>query len=379
MYRVAPQIKVDSLEELYEKGDLIAKGGFSEVCKGVHRKSGELRALKIMEKSILTGKRAMMVGRENEILRRCRHNNILKLYEVVETKTQMCLVMEFITGGDLYDYIVKRKTLTENEAAKITKCILQAVEYLHGANPPVVHRDIKPENVLIQDIDTEKVLLSDFGLSKILVDPRAVECTPGGTSFYLPPEIIDGIKKHGANPRPTNIQDMKSLDLWSTGIVLYILLCGSPPFKGSIQGQAERQKLLDQINRGVSFSPNKWGAISDFAKDLVSGLLQIDPSRRLTVRQALGHPWIVQQNPIPIQLQTPNILASEYRNKQEFNDEVEGACKGAQNETSKRIEAVINTGKAIVLNAVGRSDLMKQRQKEKDKGPSSPISEGSPQ
>eukprot|EP00906_Rhabdomonas_costata_P000045 RCo000058 len=204
MSRFAPHIHVEALDELYQQGDFIAKGGFSEVCKGVHKKSQELRALKVMDKAILTGKRATMVRRENEILSRCRHPNILKLYEVVETKTQMCLVMEYVSGGDLYDYIVKRRTLTEAQAAKITKCILQAVEYLHGANPPVVHRDIKPENVLIEDVDTERVKLSDFGLSKILIDSKIVECTPGGTSFYLPPEIIDGIKKHGPNPRPAN-------------------------------------------------------------------------------------------------------------------------------------------------------------------------------
>lgn len=92
----------------------------------------------------------------------CCHPNLLTLYEVVETPTQMCLVMELVTGGDLYDYIVQRKSLTEEEAAKIIKAILKAVEYLHNATPPVVHRDIKPENVLIEDVQTKAFLTVQF-------------------------------------------------------------------------------------------------------------------------------------------------------------------------------------------------------------------------
>jgi calcium/calmodulin-dependent protein kinase I len=325
--KVAPHVRVENLSDLYEMGDFIAAGGFSKVYRATHKKTGEERAIKVTDKAILTGKRATMVARETEILRRCSHPNILRLYEVVETPTLLCLVMELVTGGDLYDYIVKRRSLTEEEAAKIAKGILLAVEYLHGATPPVVHRDIKPENVLIQDVDKGKVMLSDFGLSKILMDSKMVECTPGGTSFYLPPEIIEGIKKHGAHPRPSNIQDMKSLDLWSTGIVLYILLCGSPPFKGSIRGQAERQKLLDQINQGVQFPENKWKDVSEEAKDLVRGLLQIEPTRRYPVRVALQHPWIMTGGGgIQNQLRTPSVLASEYKDKADFHQSVAAAA-----------------------------------------------------
>lgn len=347
--RIVPYTRLENLGDAYDIGELLAKGGFSEVFKGTHVKSGGVRAIKVMEKAILTGKRGMMVARETEILRRCSHPNLLTLYEVVETPTQMCLIMELVTGGDLYDYIVQRKSLTEEEAAKIIKAILKAVEYLHNATPPVVHRDIKPENVLIEDVLTERVMLSDFGLSKILNDPKMVECTPGGTSFYLPPEIIEGIKKHGARPRPTNVQDMKSLDLWSTGIVLYILLCGSPPFKGSIRDQAERQRLLNQINQGVSFPDNKWAGVSEQAKNLVSGLLQVEATKRLTVRQALTHPWILQRDTVPVQLKTPNIFMSEYKNKKEFNDEVDGSCKGAvegQRERKEQARAIPAGGKS---------------------------------
>lgn len=362
--RVAPYTRADVITDLYDIGDLIARGGFSEVYRGVHKKTGEARAVKIMEKSILTGKRGTMVARENEILRRCQHPNILKLHEVVETKTQMCLVMELVSGGDLYDYIVQRKSLTESEAAKITKSVLHAIEYLHGANPPVVHRDIKPENVLIEDVASENVKLSDFGLSKILVDPKVVECTPGGTSFYLPPEIIEGIKKHGARPRPTNIADMKSLDIWSAGIVLYILLCGSPPFKGSIQGQAERQRLLNQINNGVSFPENKWAGVSDAAKDMVTGMLQIDPTKRVTVRQALSHPWLLQQasNPSSILLKTPNVLVEDYKNKQEFNEVVSGSCEGNRGDKTAPEDAPQEAPKvAMKLTAPGASGLLRNR------------------
>eukprot|EP01006_Ploeotia_vitrea_P027753 TRINITY_DN60526_c0_g1_i1.p1 TRINITY_DN60526_c0_g1~~TRINITY_DN60526_c0_g1_i1.p1 ORF type:complete len:379 (+),score=54.33 TRINITY_DN60526_c0_g1_i1:30-1166(+) len=362
--------KMDNIEDAYEiVGNPIGKGGFSVVYRAVHRKTGGVRAIKIMDKSILTGKRGTMVARENEILKRCNHENILKLYEVVDTKTQMCLVMELVSGGDLYDYIVERKSLTEAEAAKITKCILQAVEYLHNANPPVVHRDIKPENVLIEDVSQEKVRLSDFGLSKILIDSKFVECTPGGTSFYLPPEIIAGIKKHGARPRPTNIPDMKALDVWSTGVVLYILLCGSPPFRGSIHDQAARQALLHQINQGVSFPPAKWENVTAEAKDLVSGLLQIEPGKRLTVRAALSHAWIQQADDgPPVQLQTPSVLANEYKDKEDFNEQVAAGCdvqtKRAKEEAERPVMARVEKPKKAKMKTLkepGASALLTNR------------------
>eukprot|EP01006_Ploeotia_vitrea_P027754 TRINITY_DN60526_c0_g2_i1.p1 TRINITY_DN60526_c0_g2~~TRINITY_DN60526_c0_g2_i1.p1 ORF type:complete len:390 (+),score=48.02 TRINITY_DN60526_c0_g2_i1:47-1216(+) len=373
--KVAPHTKVDSIDELYEIMGTIGKGGFSTVYKGVHKQTGGIRAIKVMDKSILTGKRGTMVARENEILRRCSHANILTLYEVVETKTQLCLILELVSGGDLYDYIVSHKSLTESDAAKITKCILQAVEYLHGATSPVIHRDIKPENVLIEDVEQERVKLSDFGLSKILYDPNSVSCTPGGTSFYLPPEIIAGIKKYGSQPRPSNVQDMKSLDIWSTGVVLYILLCGSPPFRGTINDQAARQALLGQIQQGVSFPPAKWSHITDEAKDLVTQMLQVDPTKRINVRQALAHTWIQQaSNAPPVQLQTPSVLQNEYRNKDDFNEQVAGCAdyertelkEKRKQEEAKPVVGSVAKPKAKAkpkptLKAPGASALLKNR------------------
>lgn len=365
--KVAPYRRVGAVEELYTLGDFIASGGYSDVYKVTSLATGATKAMKMMLKSKLTGKRRTHVMREMEILRRCDHPNILAMDEVVDTPTHMCLVMEFVAGGDLYDYIVThQRYLTELQAMKITKCILLAVEYLHTASPPVVHRDIKPENVLIEDVDSERVRLSDFGLSKILVDPSSVECTPGGTSLYLPPEIIEGIKVHGGKPRPTNVHDMKSLDLWSTGIVLYILLCGAPPFRGTIQSPAERQKLLERIKKGVPFPEHKWAGVSDEARDLVECMLQLNPERRMSARQALSHKWLQQSGAsADHKLQTHDVMVAEYKDKQAFHDEVAGVCKGP--EVAPVAEAPPDAPKvALSLKKPGESGLLGKRQ---GKGP----------
>eukprot|EP01012_Entosiphon_sulcatum_P006231 TRINITY_DN1292_c0_g1_i1.p1 TRINITY_DN1292_c0_g1~~TRINITY_DN1292_c0_g1_i1.p1 ORF type:complete len:480 (-),score=63.20 TRINITY_DN1292_c0_g1_i1:7-1446(-) len=328
MASTAQRTRYDNLHDVFEFEAHLGNGKHGEVHKVIDTRNSTVRALKVIEKDGLKGKSLTMVERETEILRRCNHPNILHLYEIIETPTQICLLMEYVEGGDLYEYIVQRKSLTEQEAARITKGILQAVEYLHNASPPVVHRDIKPENVLIGGAAAEKVLLGDFGMAKVLSGPT-VECTPGGTSFYLPPEIIEGMQQHGTNPRPSNIKDMKSLDLWSTGVVLYILLCGSPPFKGVANPETDTELQLQQIRKGVDFPLPAWAGVSDGAKNLVRGLLQVDPTRRLNVRQALADPWLRLQEVTakePVQLETPKVLASEYRNKEEFHIEVGDVC-----------------------------------------------------
>eukprot|EP01012_Entosiphon_sulcatum_P025750 TRINITY_DN31115_c0_g1_i1.p1 TRINITY_DN31115_c0_g1~~TRINITY_DN31115_c0_g1_i1.p1 ORF type:complete len:380 (-),score=54.73 TRINITY_DN31115_c0_g1_i1:388-1503(-) len=354
----APHSKAHSLDDLYAVGEFLAAGGFSRVHKAVHRATGRECALKIMERSMLTGVRQTMVTRENEILRRCRHPNILEVYEVIETPTQIALALQLIKGGDLYEYIVQRKRLTEGDAAKITKGILKAVQYIHDANPPVVHRDIKPENILIENVADERIYLSDFGLAKILLDSNSLFCTPGGTSFYLPPEIVEGIKKHGFKPRPTNLRDMKALDLWSTGVVVYILLCGRPPFRGGIKTEGERQQRLEEIAQGVPFPPDKWAGVSDVARDMVTRLLEPNPAKRITAAQALAHPWLTYQYS-PNLLMTPSVLTTEYQTKQEFHDDVEGATKVVQKKVIAWVDEPQKKDKHVVLRMIG--DLAKKR------------------
>eukprot|EP01104_Vermistella_antarctica_P005896 TRINITY_DN16642_c0_g2_i1.p1 TRINITY_DN16642_c0_g2~~TRINITY_DN16642_c0_g2_i1.p1 ORF type:complete len:800 (+),score=282.95 TRINITY_DN16642_c0_g2_i1:290-2401(+) len=195
-----------------------------------------------------------------------------------ETKSHLFLVMELIEGGELFDRIVDQGTFSEKLAAQITAQILQGVKYLHAEG--VVHRDLKPENILVADVPGGKendivCKIADFGLSR-LMDKQGVLETACGTPNYVAPEVLYAT---GYGP---------SVDLWAVGVILYILLSGFWPFDA--ENAAE---LYDQIMGGrYSFPDSEWKYISKEAKDMVRGLLTVDPKKRLDALQALQHPWL---------------------------------------------------------------------------------------
>eukprot|EP01062_Namystynia_karyoxenos_P005692 TRINITY_DN11970_c0_g1_i1.p1 TRINITY_DN11970_c0_g1~~TRINITY_DN11970_c0_g1_i1.p1 ORF type:complete len:375 (+),score=155.39 TRINITY_DN11970_c0_g1_i1:100-1224(+) len=314
----SPAVRLPSAQvtEKYDidESQVFGTGAFSAVVFGRCKQTGEERAIKVMHKSTLTGKKADMVAHEKEILRRVRCPYIVKLYECIETEDRVFMVLERM-DTDLYEWIRHNKKLCEQDASKVARALLTAVNYLHQHN--VVHRDIKPENILINDVDT--VRLADFGLAKVLSNDM-VSATPCGTSFYIAPEIIRGIQMHGVKPLLTTSHDVKFVDMWSIGIVLYIMLAGTPPFVGQIRSRKEREDLLKKIDRGVLFPDARWKNISHDAKDLVEGLLTLDTRRRLTAAQALNHRFITrweEQSLAP--LETPGIFQQAYPTKEAFN------------------------------------------------------------
>ena len=266
--------------------NVVGAGAFSQVVFARCKTSGQTRAVKVMQKKVMVGKKAEMVAHEKEILRRTNHPSIVRLYECIETDEQVFMVLERM-DTDLYEWIRLNKKLCEQDAAKVAKALLSATAYLHDNS--IVHRDIKPENILINDVDD--IRLADFGLAKV-ISQDMVHATPCGTSFYIAPEIIRAIQMNGVRPLLTTSFDVKFLDMWSIGVVLYIMLAGTPPFVGQIRSKREREDLLRKIDRGVLFPDQRWKCISDDAKDLVEGLLTIDPTRRLTAKEALESRFI---------------------------------------------------------------------------------------
>ena len=282
-----PAISAPDINAIYEVIDKEEKGrgAFSRVVVGTHKATGQPRAIKIMEKAGLVGKKAEMVAHEKEILRRTRHPAIIHLHECVQTPDRVYMVMDLMQG-DLFDYIVKNKKLSEHDSALIMHQLLSAVDYLHQAS--VIHRDIKPENILINS--PNEIKLADFGLAKVVQD-WDVKSTPCGTSFYIAPEIIRGIEANGAKPLCTTRDEVKFVDLWSCGVVLFVMLAGRPPFTGQVKSSHERRQLLAKIDRGLLFPDAQWAHISEEAKDLVARLLTQDISMRITANKALHHPW----------------------------------------------------------------------------------------
>lgn len=187
----------------------------------------------------------------------------------------MHLIMELVTGGELFDRIVERGSYTERDAADVVKQMCEALDYMHDKN--VVHRDLKPENILYESVaENAPIKIADFGLARV-VSKNEMMKTACGTPGYVAPEIL---KNQGYNT--------SAPDMWSTGVILYILLCGFPPFH-----EEEMAQLFDQILKAkYEFVSPWWDGVSQDAKNFVRGLLMLDPKKRQTAAQALQGRWI---------------------------------------------------------------------------------------
>lgn len=254
------------------KGEL-GRGEFSKVVKAVHKETGEEWAVKCIEKHEIDSSR---LATEVDILRKVDHPHIIQLKEFFDTPDTLYLVMELVTGGELFDKITKIGAYSEQTAAVLVANILSAVEYLHHMN--IAHRDLKPTNLLLKDpSDDTNVKIADFGLSKIIGENTLLQ-TACGTPIYVAPEVLSG-----------EAYD-KEVDLWSVGVITYILLCGFPPFFDDGSNMAG---LFEQIMNGEFDYPDEyWAHVSEEAKDLIDNLLMVDPAARFTATQALQHPWL---------------------------------------------------------------------------------------
>ncbi|KAK0075429.1 hypothetical protein PV326_011601, partial [Microctonus aethiopoides] len=201
------------------------------------------------------------------------HPNIVQLLETFEDKHKVYLIMELVTGGELFDRIVEKGSYTEKDASGLIRQVLEAVDYMHEQG--VVHRDLKPENLLYYSADEDsKIMISDFGLSKM--EDSGIMATACGTPGYVAPEVLA--------QRPYG----KAVDVWSIGVISYILLCGYPPFYDENDAN-----LFAQILKGeFEFDSPYWDDISDSAKDFIHKLMCVNVDERYTCKQALAHPWI---------------------------------------------------------------------------------------
>ncbi|XP_006869248.1 PREDICTED: serine/threonine-protein kinase DCLK3 [Chrysochloris asiatica] len=262
------------VEKHYETGRVIGDGNFAVVKECRHRETRQAYAMKIIDKAKLKGKEDM-VDSEILIIQSLSHPNIVKLHEVYETEPEIYLIMEYVQGGDLFDAIIESVKFPEHHAALMIMDLCQALVHIHDKN--IVHRDLKPENLLVQRNEDKSTTLklADFGLAKLVVRPIFTVC---GTPTYVAPEILSE-KGYGLE-----------VDMWAAGVILYILLCGFPPFRSPERDQDE---LFNIIQLGhFEFLTPYWDNISEAAKDLVSHLLVVDPQKRYTAHQVLQHPWI---------------------------------------------------------------------------------------
>ena len=312
--------------DLYKlSGDVLGEGssGVVQSCKSVY--TGVEYAVKIIEKKPGTFVRRKLL-KEIEIYHMCQgQKNITQLVEFFEEDDKVYLVFEKLHGGPLLEHIQRRKFLTESEASNIIRNLAEALMFLHSRG--IAHRDLKPDNVLcVSSDDTENVKLCDFDLCSDLQQSITTPAlnTPVGSLEYMAPEVVntflddDDLDYYNEDYDDESLSYNKKCDIWSLGVIAYILLCGYAPFQGNC-GQLCGWERGDKCNLcqdllftnirecDLEFPEQQWSNISTQAKDLIQKLLMKDSSRRLTAEQVLHHPWIVD-HPCSTVLHTPSIL-----------------------------------------------------------------------
>lgn len=262
----------------------LGHGSYGVVRKCQNRSTGEFFAIKTIKKSKVS--RIEMLQREINILKAVDHKNIIKLIDYYEDEKYIHLVTELCNGGQLFDRIVaKTKSLeghyTEKDAAGIILELLQGIDYCHTVHN-IAHRDLKPENIMFMDTPEGSIVkIIDFGLARE-EDAKKGMSTRVGTPLYIAPELLEKGKSY-----------TKECDLWSIGIILYIILCGYPPFYGS--GNPEIFAAVKRAN--LQFHSPQWDDITDLAKDLIRRLLTRNPSERICAEEAQRHPWFDSVQP----------------------------------------------------------------------------------
>ncbi|KAL5004238.1 hypothetical protein ScPMuIL_017694 [Solemya velum] len=270
------EFKTEPFGDYYETGDEIGSGQFAIVRRCKHRKTGIEYAAKYIKKKRSVGRKGARkedIIKEVMILNEIDHSNVINLYEVYETKVEVILVLELVSGGELFHYITEKDKLSEEEASAFIKQILEGLQHLHSKN--IAHLDLKPENIMLLDKKSTKVKLIDFGLSQKIDGNQEVRAM-NGTAEFVAPEVV------GYDPLSTDT------DMWSLGVITYILLSGASPFLGD--NQQETYQNISAVE--YQFDEEYFADTSQLAKDFIMKLLVHEPKKRSNVADCLCHPWI---------------------------------------------------------------------------------------
>ncbi|KAF2265581.1 Pkinase-domain-containing protein [Lojkania enalia] len=285
VFRYPLKRDTNGFRQQYTLLEQLGKGHFASVYLCVEKSTGLRYAVKKFEKRTGPGEKSKVDGLQQEIavLMGVSHPALLCLKDTFDEDDGVYLVLELASEGELFNWIVMKQKLTEAEARKVFIQLFQGVKYLHERG--IVHRDIKPENILLTDKDLH-VKLADFGLAKIIGE-ESFTTTLCGTPSYVAPEILES-----SNHR----RYTRAVDIWSLGVVLYICLCGFPPFSDELYSPENPYTLSQQIKMGRFDYPSPyWDSVGDPALDLIDRMLTVDVDQRITVEQCLEHPWVTQQ------------------------------------------------------------------------------------
>lgn len=269
-------VSSEPITKSYKILEKLGAGSFGQVYKVQHRETKQLRALKMVKKTALKyqdEKSDELI--EIKVAQLLEHPHILKLFEVRTDEKNFYIVSELMTGGELYDQISKISSYTEKNAAIIIDQLLSVISYLHSKQ--IVHRDLKPENIMLETNNHGdlSIKIIDFGAANFYYGtPLKLKI---GTAYYIAPEVIR--KSYGPK-----------CDIWSLGVILYVLLCGYPPFDGE-----DDEEIMAAVEQGkFDFSSEEWDLVSNDAKNFIKKLLTYDENKRISADAALSDPWLVK-------------------------------------------------------------------------------------
>mmetsp|Transcript_7288 Transcript_7288/g.15140 ORF Transcript_7288/g.15140 Transcript_7288/m.15140 type:complete len:464 (-) Transcript_7288:151-1542(-) len=277
-YELVSRRTFDSCYDLQEK--VLGRGTFAEVKVGVHRESKQEYAVKIISKDRLSRKDKTHLMDEVSILQSLKHHRIVSLVDYFDGEMDVVpapnyyLVMDLVEGGELFDRVVERSSYTEADARLLCRILLGAMEYMHGKG--IAHRDLKPENIFLESDDNDYCIkIGDFGLAKRVTHPKSLRSTCG-TLGYMAPEVMLS--------RPYGLK----ADMWSVGVIIFVLLGGYHPFgTGSILAIMKRV-----LREPVKFNDQHWGKVSDGPKELIRAMLTVVPDRRIDAADSLESNWM---------------------------------------------------------------------------------------
>lgn len=283
------------LEKDYQIQETLGKGAYGKVVRALHLPSQEFRAIKIIDTRHMHKEDKFKIFQEIKILSKLDHPNIIKIYEYFNTNRNIFIVTELLSGGELFDQIIEQKKFSEVNAAKTMKEVLSAIQYCHEKK--IVHRDLKPENILVED-STIKII--DFGTSRKFENNKMMS-NSHGTPYYIAPEVL--LNRYN-----------EKCDIWSCGVILYILLCGLPPFNGRTDTEIMENVKIAQFKFGKKFDH-----VSKMAKDLITKMLNVNFEARPSARECLQHAWFsakIEEIPHEINHQIiENLKTFNYKSK----------------------------------------------------------------
>ncbi|KAJ3593976.1 hypothetical protein NHX12_006308 [Muraenolepis orangiensis] len=314
------------LKRIYTFGRKLGQGSFGVVFEATHVETQKKWAIKKVNREKAGSHGVILLEREVNILKHVNHAHIIHLKEVFETPKNMYLVTELCGGGDLKELLQKKSRFTEEESRHIITSLARAIVYLHKKD--IVHRDLKLDNILLKgshqgDKQGITIKVTDFGLSvkKGGVGRENMMKATCGTPIYMAPEVITGHEYS------------QQCDVWSIGVIMYMLLCGEAPFISSSE-----EKLFEKIKRGeLTFSGSVWDTISNAARTVLSCLLKIDPAHRITANELMDNPWITGDTSNPA---TPTNVLEMMRLFRDEPDGVVGDRGTSESSLSQSLEEI---------------------------------------